>query len=253
MTQSLPVVRTMVEVETGAMRGYLARPAGTGRYPGVLLGHQLFGVDAPARAFAERLAGCGYTVLVPDFYHRVAPDPAVPIELPHTDEGRRRGFDLLRQLSADSVLADAGAALRYLVKEAGPGTAMVGLSIGAHFAYLAATELDLAATVAFYPGWLTSTELPFAQDRPTVARTPGMARHGGRLLLLTGADDHVVPGADRQTIAEALRTAGVRHELVVYPGTPHAFLLPGADTYRPEPAADAWRRTLAVLAEELAG
>jgi dienelactone hydrolase len=131
----------------------VVRPADDDAHPGLVVGFQLFGLDAPVRGFADRLAAAGYTVLVPDLYHRVEPGTQLPMD----DEGRLRGF----------------------------------------------------------------------------------------------ADDPVVPQVDRKQIAEALRAAGVGHELVVYPDTPHAFFLPGADSFRSGPAADVWRRARAFLAEEL--
>lgn len=226
----------------GGIRGYVARPAGTGRYPGVVVGHQLFGVDGPVRRFARRLAGAGYTAVVPDLYHRDAPG----VDLPMDDDGRRRGFELLHRLSREEVVRDVAAAMRYLrgTAAAGRNVGMVGLSMGGHVAYLAACRLDLSATAVLFPGWLTGTEFGLSQPEPTLALTPGIT---GRLLFLVGADDHVVPAADREQIADALDSAEVDHEIVVYPDTPHAFFLDGAPTYRAGAATDAWERILALL------
>jgi carboxymethylenebutenolidase len=237
------------KVGTATMGAYLARPAAPGRYPGVVIGFQLFGLDAHVRRLADRVAGLGYVALVPDLYHRTAP----AADLPMNADGRRRGFELLQQLSRDEVLEDISAAMRYLreVADAGPRTGMIGLSMGGHIAYLAATQLDLAATAVFFPGWLTTTEIRLGRPEPTLTLTPGIAKQDGRLLLLTGEKDHVIPAADREQIADALRKSNVRHEVVVYPDTPHAFFFEGTETFRPEPAADAWRRVTALLAHEL--
>jgi carboxymethylenebutenolidase len=230
----------------GTARGYLVRPAGPGPHPGVVVGCQLFGVDGQVRGFVQRLAGLGYTALAPDLYHRTAPG----VELPADADGRRRGFELLHRLRREEVLHDVEAAMGYLRESAGAGSriGMVGLSMGGHVAYLAAARLDLAATVAFFPGWLTGTEIGLSQPEPTLALTPGIR---GRLLFLVGEQDQVVPPEDRKLIAEALRAGGVRHELVVYPDTPHAFFFEGTETHRAQPAADAWRRVREFLAEEL--
>ena len=63
--------------------------------------------------------------------------------------------------------------------------------------------------------------------------------------------DHLFTAAQREDIAVRLRSAGVRHEFVVYPDTPHGFFCDERDTYRPGPAADAWHRTLRLLRAEL--
>ena len=82
--------------------------------------------------------------------------------------------------------------------------------------------------------------------------TPGMADLGTTLLFLVGDDDRLVTAQARDQIAEQLRVAGVRHEMVVYPGAPHGFFCHDRDTYRKPVADDAWHRIAALLATELA-
>lgn len=217
---------------------YLAQPPGDAQHR-VILGHQLFGVDAPIREFADQLAAAGCLVAVPDLYHRTAPG----VELPQDDAGRARGFELLHTLDRAEVLADISAAVDVLGGDPAQ-VSMVGMSMGGHVAYLAAAGLGLAATAVVYPGWLTGTEIALSRPSPTVTLTPSIT---GRLLFLTGGADHVVLPADVAAVGAALREAGVRHEIVVYPAAPHAFMLPGAPTYRPEPAADASRRILELI------
>lgn len=60
----------------------------------------------------------------------------------------------------------------------------------------------------------------------------------GELLLLQGEDDHVVPLAQAQVMAAAMRDAGKEVDLVVYPGEGHGFR--GRDAI-----VDAWSRELA--------
>ena len=116
---------------------------------------------------------------------------------------------------------------------------MVGLSVGGHIAYLAATAFDLDVAV-FYGGWLPTTEIPLGRPEPTLALTPKIT---GRVLFLVGENDHVVPPAQQAEIAAALADAGVRHEVVVYPGVGHGFLATD-----PAAAADAWHRVHTLLA-----
>jgi carboxymethylenebutenolidase len=90
-----------------------------------------------------------------------------------------------------------------------------------------------------------------SQPEPTVTRTPTLAALGTRVLFLVGDADHLFTAAQREEIADRLRAAGVRHEFIVYPDTPHGFFCPERDTYRPDAADDAWNRLTALLAEEL--
>ncbi len=228
------------------MGAYLARPTAPGPFPGVVVAPELFGVSAHVRDVCERLAALGYRALTPDLHHRTAPG----VELSEDATGRERGFGLLHQMTRDHVLTDVRAAIDHLrVGLTGtPRVGMVGLSVGGHVAYLAATELDLAAVAVLYGGWIPTTEIPLSRPEPTLARTPAIA---GRMLLLVGEHDHIVLPEHRQAIAQALHDAGIRHETREYPDTAHGFLSDRRDAYQPQAADDAWRLIKALLAEEL--
>lgn len=50
------------------LSAYGARPAGDGPRPGVVMVMEIFGVNDDMRAHADRIAGWGYEVVVPDLY-----------------------------------------------------------------------------------------------------------------------------------------------------------------------------------------
>lgn len=138
------------------------------------------------------------------------------------------------------------AAIRWL--RAAPGIeriAMIGFSAGGHLSYLAACQLPLSRTAVLYGGWLTSTDIPLSQPRPTLELTPGIT---GRLLYLVGEEDSLIDAGQRGQIRDALRAAGIDHELVVYPGTGHAFFWPDTPAFQQAARDDAWTRILALLA-----
>jgi carboxymethylenebutenolidase len=152
--------RVEIAVDDGSRMGvYLARPADPGPFPGVLVAAELFGVSAHVRDVCERLAMDGYIAAAPDLYHRTAPG----IELPHDAAGRERGFGLMRQMTRKQVLDDVRAAMEHLRAGGSLRVGMVGLSVGGHVAYLAATELDLAAVAVLYGGWIPTTDIPISQ------------------------------------------------------------------------------------------
>ena len=219
-------------VSTG---GYLARPRGDGPFKGVVVGMELFGVTAHVRAVCDRIAGLGLLAYAPDLYHREAPGT----ELPEDAEGRERGFALLHRLTRDQAIADVRAAVAYLRVRGATEVGMVGLSVGGHVAYLAATAMELSAVAVVYGGWLPTSDIPLGRPEPTLARTPAIT---APVLLLVGEDDHVVPYEHRRATAEALAAAGVPHEIVLYPGVGHGFLNEDRETHDPEAAEDAWRR-----------
>lgn len=232
------------------MPAFVARPEGAGFHPAVVVGFEMFGITEYVRGVAQRLARHGCLALVPDFYHRQSPGT----ELSADDAGREEGLRLLHGLTREGVRRDVQAALAYLRQQpdSGDRAAMLGLSVGGHIAYYAATQVPLAALVVYYPGWLTGTDIALSQPEPTLTLTPKIAQLGTPMLFLVGDSDQLFTESQHRQIAHQLRQDGVRHELVIYPGTPHGFFCDERDTYRPGPAADAWDRTTALLDRELA-
>ena len=245
-----PVVTETVTVPVGGavMGAYVARPAAPGRRTAVIVGFEMFGVTPYIRRTARRLAALGHVAIVPDFYHRTAPGFAGVAD----EAGRAAGYALLNRLDRDEVREDLAAVLAYLGRR--PDTSgrahMAGFSLGGHLAWFGATQLPLAAVAVVYPGWLDVAGTALSAPGPLLELTPGIARQGGRVLYLVGADDHVVTADQTRLTAEALTAAAVPHEVVVYPDTPHGFLADERDTFRPGLAEDAWRRIAAFLAAE---
>lgn len=254
---SPPIANEQIEIlveddpEPSTTSAYLARPAAEGAYPGVIVAHELFGVTAEIRSITDQIAQLGYTAIAPEFYHRTA---TVGTELTKDQDGRTAGFALMGQLTRDHAINDVRATMHYLSsrQDATGKTAMVGFSLGGHIAYLAATQLDLAATAVLYGGWIATSDIPLSQPEPTITLTPGIAEHDGRLLFLVGDQDQLIGADQRRELKDALTNAHVRHELVVYPDTPHAFFWEGTATPRRAARDDAWRRVQELLAGELA-
>lgn len=247
MTQP-PEVAQIALTDGTSMQIHVSRPAGVPSRTAVVVAHELFGVNPDLQAVAEDLAAAGHLTIVPELYHRYAP---AGHWLQRDDAGRAEGFALLHRLERPDAIADVAACLAWA--RAVPGVeavALVGFSAGGHLAYLAACELPVAATAVLYGGWLASTAIPLSRPTPTLDLTPGIT---GRILFLVGGDDHLIDAAERSTIEAALTGAGIDHELVVYPGTGHAFFWPGTPAYDEQARADAWSRVLALLAGAGAG
>lgn len=247
-TTPAPVVSQTVRIPAGdgELSAYVARPAGPGLLPSVIVGFEMFGITPYIRRTADRLAALGHVAIVPDFYHRTAPGFAGTAD----EAGRAEGYALLGRLVRNEVRADLLAVSAYLDgrDDTVGRPSMVGFSLGGHLAFFAAAQVPLAAVAMVYPGWLDTTGTALSAEQPLLELAGGIAGHGTRVLYLAGADDHVVTADQTRLTGDALSRAGVPHELVVYPETPHGFLADERDTYRPEPAADAWRRIAAFLA-----
>lgn len=227
-----------------SMGAYVAHPTAPRPRPGVIVTGEFFGISAHLRDVCERLAGLGYLALAPDLYHRTAP----MVELPEDPQGRERGMELMHRMTREQVLDDVHAATDHLRVRGSKRIGMVGLSVGGHVAYLAATEIDLAAVAVLYGGWIPTTDIPISRPEATLTRTASIT---ARMLILVGENDDIVPPKHRSAIADALRAARIRNELVEYPNAPHGSLCDRRATYNPAAATDAWRRVEALLRDEL--
>jgi len=228
----------------GRMAAHLARPRAAAATRGVVVMPELFGLSMHAREICDRLAMAGFTALAPDMHHRVAPG----IELPDEEPGRQRGFQLIEHLTRGGVIADARAAVDHLRAMGSARVGLLGVSLGGHMAWLAASELDVAATAALYGGWLTVTDIPLSRPEPSITLAP---RLHGRVIYFVGEQDHAIGAEQRQAIAAALAQSGDRHAFVAYPGVRHGFVNERRDTFDEAAAADAWRRILGLFEAEL--
>ena len=237
------VMDALIPVSDGtALPVYVARPVTAAAPTGVIVAHELFGVNPDIRGVADDLAGAGYLAIAPEFYHRDAP-PGRWLE--RDDAGRQEGFGYLHKLEREQALADVAAAMAWLGAEPGiERVAVVGFSAGGHLSYLAACRLPVSRTAVLYGGWLPGTDIPLSQPVPTLELTPGIT---GRVLYLVGEDDMLISAEQQSQIRAALSGAGVDYELVSYPGVQHAFFWPGTPPFSQVARDDAWRRILELL------
>ena len=239
--------RVAIAVGSSSMPAYVAKPDGAGSWPGVLLFMEVFGINEHIRSVVDRVAAEGYVVLAPDLFHRTAPG----VELSYDEVGLQRGVELMGQAKASEIVADVGAALETLNARAdvvGRGVGAMGFCFGGHVAYLAACELPLVATVSFYGGGV-ALGAPGNEQPATVDRTSKMR---GRALCLFGENDAYISPPEVEKVRGALEQAGVRHEVVVYPGVGHGFFCDVRADYDKASAEDAWAKLKALFAEELA-
>ena len=220
----------------GSMPAQLARPAAAGRYPGVIVVQEAFGLNGHIKAVAGRLAGEGYVTLAPDlFYRGGAGRTASYAELP-------KAIELMTSLKDNQIVEDVAAAVAHLERDAAVRPERLGITgfcMGGRVSYLAACALTdkFKAAVPFYGGGIP------------VERTDTL---GCPVLALFGEDDPYIPLTQVAHLRAEASRLGKRVDVVVYPKAPHGFFCDERDSYRPEAAADAWRRTLAFFSQHLA-
>ncbi|MCO1658844.1 dienelactone hydrolase family protein [Pseudonocardia humida] len=216
--------------------------ASAGGAPAVILFPDAAGVRSTFLVMADRLAGLGYTVLLPDVYYRTpfAPfDPATVFDDP--DERARLGA-LVRGLTPDMVVRDAGAFLDFLAgrpEATGEVVGTTGYCMGGRTSLTVAGHHPerVAAAASFHGGNLAAADDP---------ASPHLLADRIRATVLVAAarDDRSFPAEQHERLEKALTGAGVRHRIETYPAA-HGFAVPDNATYD----ADADHRHWAALAE----
>lgn len=225
--------------------GFLAEP-GDGPRPGVVVIPDVWGLSDHTRDIAGRLAEGGFAALALDVYRKTGrPELADPAA----------AMAWIRELPDPLVLETVQEGIDGLTRHAavaGRKVGLIGFCMGGQYAWLAACGCRGLSAVAPFYGMLRYEAGLDAARKP---RSPleAVAELSCPALGLYGEEDAIIPSADVDELEARLAKQPQPWEIVRYAGAGHAFL---NDTrpalYRPEAAADAWRRLLPFLHTHLA-
>jgi carboxymethylenebutenolidase len=226
-------IQTLDKSQT--FRGYLAIPA-SGKGPGIVLGQEIFGVNANMRAVADLYAEEGYVVLVPDLFWRMERD----VDLGYTESDFSKAIDLFQRMDWDRAVNDISASfakLKTLEQVEGDDFGFVGFCMGGKLAYLTATRTKAACSVGFYGMGIEN----YLDEVDNIQ---------GRLVLHFAENDAYCDALARAKISSALK--GCKDsEIYVYPNVDHAFARVGSDHFDKPAALMAHERTIAALKREI--
>ena len=222
--------------------GVLAAPDGPA--PGVVVIPDVWGLGDHTKDIATRLAREGFAALALDVYRKTGRP-----EL--TDVAAAMAW--IRELSDPLVLETVQEGIDAVAREPGVGkVGLIGFCMGGQYAWLAACACRGLSAVAPFYGMLRYEAGLDPQKKPR-APLDAVAALRCPALGLYGQEDAIIPNADVDELERRLARQRQPAEIVRYAGAGHAFL---NDTrpalYRPEAAADAWRRLLAFLRTHLA-
>jgi len=239
-----------IPTQDGAMRAFAFTPdTGEGPWPAAI-----FYMDAPAIRPAlfdmgERLASHGYFVVMPDLYWRAGAYEPIDMATIRNDEARREAFGRLRaSTNPQAQLVDTRGVLDWLDGQPRADAARVGLTgycMGGGIALRAAGAFpeQVAAAASFHGGNLATDEA----DSPHLSAPRIKAQ-----VLVAGADeDRSFPPEQMERLSAALDAAGVRAEVVIYPGARHGYAPADMPAYDHEASERHWRDMLALFQANL--
>ncbi|MEB3259525.1 MAG: dienelactone hydrolase family protein, partial [Cyanobacteriota bacterium] len=186
------------------LRAWWAEPLQGSPRGGVLVLPEIFGLNPWVRSVVDRLAGQGFAGLAVPLFARTAPD----LSLGYDPEAFQKGRAHKERTTASALLRDVARAQRWLrqrLQDAGPGPVSIGclgFCFGGHVALLASGLDGLAATCVCYGAGVVQGRP--GGGPPSLEELP---RASGRLLLIYGLDDPLVPPADLAAIAAAVDRA----------------------------------------------
>jgi carboxymethylenebutenolidase len=218
----------------GPLPAYRAAPRKAKNPPILLVVQEIFGVHEHIKDICRRFAQLGYLAVAPELFFRQG------------DVAKMKDIDQIRtrvvarvpdaQVMADLDAAAAWAANPKLGKGDPHRLGMVGFCWGGRQVWLyAAHNPALKAAVAFYGrlvGDRTANTPRHPIDVVPALKVPVMGLYGGA--------DPSIPMGTITDMQAALKSAGKRSILRIYPAAGHAFFADYRPSYRREDASDAW-------------
>lgn len=210
----------------GKMRGYLVRPAkAAGKLPGVLVVHENRGLNPHIEDIARRVALDNFVAFAPDALTPLGGYPASG-----EDEARALFGKLEQPKTREDMVAAAGFLRNHA--ECTGKTGVVGFCYGGGIANFLPTRVpEILAAVPFYGGPAAADDVPKIKAQ--------------LLINYAGNDERV--NASWPGYETALKAAGIKYEMHMYPGTEHGFNNDTTPRYNKDAAGQAWTRTMGLF------
>ena len=210
--REVDIVTTEITYEADGkkMVGFIAKPAGVEKAPGVLVVHEWWGQTDYPRNRAKMLAQLGYVAMAVDMYGGKK-------TLEHPKEAGQFSKSVMKD--AKTVGTRFKAALEQLQSRDDvdkENIAAIGYCFGgAVVLEMAKQGTDLNSVVSFHG----------ALQSPTKAEK---GKIKAEILVLHGADDKFIPDSVVESFKQEMQAADANMEFVSYPGALHGFTNPEA-------------------------
>jgi len=214
---------------SGDIRANLVTPKGEEKVPGVIVIHEIWGLNPHIEDVARRLGIEGFLAIAPDALTPVGGTPEDPM----------KAFTLVRELDKEATVKNYVAAAKFLQShsKSNGNVGVTGFCWGGGMAnQVAVNSPDLKASVPFYGNQ------PEAEDVYKIKAS----------LLLHYAENDERINKGIPAYEEALKKASVDYRVHMYEGTEHGFYNDtNAERYHKEAAQLAWKRTIEFFKEKL--
>jgi carboxymethylenebutenolidase len=208
-----------------AVRAYVAKPEGAGPFPTVIMIHDFYGLSDKLISKADLLAQEGYLVVAADTY-RGASTGWIP-----------RAIYLVATADQTRINADLDSVFAWIASQPNADIERVGI-LG--FCYGGKVSLqyslhnnNLSATVIFYGSPEANPEI--------------LKNLSGPVLGIYGSADQSIPLTEVNAFKQGLEAAAVPHQISIYEGQPHAFVVDANGIKTGGAQGQAWNEMLQFL------
>ena len=238
------------------IQSYLAHPEKKGNYPGIMLIHEIWGLNEQIRGVARRYAEEGYVVLAPHLFSRsgdvlreenirkaMVPVFSIPREkrndpttlknlISKMDETEKKVVQMLfmeRETLLQKIADDAIICYEYIKHlnlVNGNKIGVTGFCFGAGLAFQLSTMLAFDTSVIFYG----------ANPKPLES----VSKINGPVLAIYAGEDEMVDAGIPDLIGAMIKYKKT-YALKLYSGVQHAFFNETSSIYDKGSAEDAWK------------
>jgi len=234
----MPALDVTIPTSDGTCTASLHVPEAGVPAPAVIMYPDAGGARDTIRGMGDRLASLGYVVLVPDVYYRTPFEPFSMATALTDDAERKRLFSLMKGLTPDMSVRDAGAFLDFLAgrDEVSPGgVGTTGYCMGGRISLTVAGHHPdrIAAAASFHGGNLAPEGDP---------NSPHLLAGAIKATVYVGGaeNDASFPDEQKDRLRAAYDAAGVNSTIETLPGL-HGYAVPDNPTYDEAAAELHWK------------
>jgi carboxymethylenebutenolidase len=236
-TKGLEAGEVKIPVADGQIPAYRAMPAKGSGFPVVLVVQEIFGVHEHIKDICRRFAKLGHMAIAPEMYARQG-------DVSKMTDIQQIISEVVSKVPDEQVMSDLDATVAWAAKTGKGDTGKLGITgfcWGGRIVWLyAAHNPKLDAGVAWYGRLVGATDPLHPKNPIDVAKeikAPVLGLYGGK--------DGGIPNETVEQMRAALKAAGSKSEIVLYPDAPHGFHADYRPSYTKDAADDGWKRLLA--------
>jgi carboxymethylenebutenolidase len=213
--------------ETGDINAHQARPKGSGKHPGVVAIHEIWGLNPHIEDVTRRIAAEGFLTVAPDALTPLGGSPA------NADDARA----MMQKLDSEKTIKNFVAAVKYLQThpQSTGEVGVTGFCWGGGLTNQVAVNSDVKAAVPFYG------MQPKPEDVHKIKAS----------MLIHYAEDDERINAGIPVFEAELKKAGVDYSIYMYEGAKHAFFNDTSPRYNEAASKLAWRRSIDFFKKKL--